>query len=100
MSLRQVDLALPEYPGTEVIGFLYDSDDFADLGQDMIEIRLPLGITINAGWYPEGSKAGKYRVAVRGADGGPPEYRDHVEGAAELIQDLVRSFCPGASARG
>ena len=48
----------------QVVGALYDADDPRDLGEDMIDVSLPNGLLISAGWYPEGSPDGKYVVTV------------------------------------
>ncbi len=34
------------------------------LGEDMVEVKLPNGILIVAGWYPEGDSSGNYRVVA------------------------------------
>ena len=46
-------------------GYLYTSDDVAELGQDMMVIDLPTGVSVEVGWYPEGAANGSYRVCVR-----------------------------------
>src|SRR5688500_409041 len=63
--INKVPLHLPQGCTPETVGFLYDSQDPAELGQDMLEVRLANGVAINAGWYPEGDPQGSYRVAVR-----------------------------------
>ena len=76
----------------EVSGFLYEADDPRVLGQDMVEVRLPMGIHINAGWYPEGDVDGTYVVAVHGAAAIPSSERATASEAAEVIADLVAFF--------
>lgn len=55
---------IPEIPGCTVTGYLYDSDDPHDLGQDMLEIHGQNGVTVDAGWVPEGDPNGAYQIAV------------------------------------
>lgn len=64
MSIQYIDIHIPQQLQCVVVGALYQSDDPYELGQDMLEVRLPNGKHINAGWYPEGSPNGKYRVSV------------------------------------
>jgi len=67
MITRQVIPILPD--GCQVCGFLYESDSRHELGQDMLDVVLPNGILITAGWYPEGDPSGAYQVSVyRGYD--------------------------------
>lgn len=54
----------PEVPGCTVTGYLYDSDDPRDLGQDMLEIHGQNGVTVDVGWVPEGDPDGAYLIAV------------------------------------
>lgn len=87
MTFRRVDIH-PQI-ACEVVGFLYSSDDPRDLGQDMLEVRLPNGIRINAGWYPEGSPAGCYRISVGGAYELPPVEREDIDEVAREIETLI-----------
>lgn len=84
MSFRKVEL----HPSRqcEVVGFLYSCDDPKDLGQDMVEVRLPNGIRINAGWYPEGSSEGSYRISAGGTREVPAAQYDDVD-------EVARSSC-------
>jgi len=49
---------------TLVVGQLVASDDAHDLSQNMIEIELPNGVVVHAGWFPESSADGAYRISV------------------------------------
>jgi len=89
MSFKKYDLSFPECPSCRVIGFLYSSDDTAELGQDMVEVRLPIGVTINAGWYPEGAALGSYLIKVWGAVNLPPVKADDADEAIQLIKYFV-----------
>lgn len=82
----------------EVVGRLYYSNDPRDLGEDMLDVSLPNGLLISAGWFPEGDPDGEYVVTVSaGLDVvGPPyrtkdvnEARVHVESLAKIYSDDV-----------
>jgi hypothetical protein len=51
-------------PGSVVKGSLPETQDPAELVSDMLEIDLPDGRTIDAGWVPEHDPAGSYRVVA------------------------------------
>lgn len=89
MSFRKIEIPLPQHLGCTVVGFLYDSDDFADLGQDMVEVRVPGGITINAGWSPEGSPDGSYVIRTWGNVELPQVGTKDVDEALQAIRALV-----------
>lgn len=58
---------LPEIPiewGCMVTGFLAYSADPQNLGEDMLEIQLPNGIDIYAGWSRETAPEGCYEIQV------------------------------------
>ena len=89
MSFRRVSIHPPSEVTCEVIGFLYSCDDPRELGQDMVEVRLPNGIRINAGWYPEGDPDGCYHVSVGGARELPPSEWDDIDEVAHEIELLI-----------
>jgi hypothetical protein len=62
MITRQVEIIAPQ--GCKVQGFLYESDSKYEQSQDMLDVSLPNGILIIAGWFPDGDPNGKYRVSV------------------------------------
>ncbi len=91
--IKPYQFAMPVNCHVEVVGFLYEADDPADLGQDMIEVRLANGITIDAGWYPEGDRTGSYVVKAwhpRGVEF-PHEVFSNVSDAASAINRLIAS---------
>ena len=51
-------------PECELIGALCESDDPRELSQDMLEIHLPSGISIEAGWVPEADPDGAYELLL------------------------------------
>lgn len=65
--MRPVPFEIPPDWNCEVIGAVYEADDRADranLSEDMLEIVLPNGILISAGWYPDADPDGQYIVTV------------------------------------
>ena len=60
--MKPIDLHL----GDDVIvkGNLYPTKDPVYLREDLLEIDLPSGVTIDVGWYPEGDPEGAYRIVV------------------------------------
>src|SRR5690349_5992719 len=86
-----------QFPDCRVFGQLVESKDPHDLSEDMVEIELPNGILSDAGWYPESSPAGRYRIAAGlGLDSvAPPLFTKDVKGAEEHIRRLVRDFSQG-----
>ena len=51
-------------PTFHLVGAIVQSDDAADLSQDMIDIRLPNGLLVHAGWYPDSDPNGEYRITL------------------------------------
>jgi len=79
----------------EVVGYLYDADDAADLGQTMVEVATPDGTLITCGWIPEGDPNGKYRVSVtHGFRRLLPDYETgDIWAAANKLEHLVAAVC-------
>lgn len=92
--MTPVLLGLP--PGAVVKGMFYQSDDPASLTQDMVEIDLPSGYSVEAGWFPEADPDGSYRVTVfRNYWTNQPErpkYTKSAEQAATMIRELVHRY--------
>lgn len=89
--IRPFYFDLPKDCEASVVGFLYEADDPAELGEDMIEVQLADGISIDAGWYPEGDPNGAYEVSVwhpRGIEL-PREVFSNVSDAAAAINRLI-----------
>lgn len=93
--MTMIHPSVPDNLRCEVVGYLYDSDDPADLGQTMVEVTTPDGTLINCGWIPEGDPKGKYRVTVtRGFERVLPDYEtDDIAAAAKKLEYLVAAVC-------
>jgi hypothetical protein len=63
-----ISLNLPE--GTVVKGMLLRHYDIEDLDQEILEVDLPSGQTIDVGWYPQYDAEGSFQISV---------YRDYWE---------------------
>jgi len=88
---------IPEIPAVlncTLTGYLYDSDDPADLGQTMVEVATTNGILIEAGWIPDGDPNGSYVVTV--TDGMRAVYRPYkttdIREAAKKIESWAAFF--------
>jgi hypothetical protein len=92
--VNPIDLQL----GDDVIvkGCLYPTKDPAYLREDLLEIDLPSGLTIDVGWYPEGDPEGAYRIVVyRGywvQQVIEPITTADTERAVEVIRKLCSTF--------
>jgi hypothetical protein len=87
--IKPFPFELPADCHGEVVGFLYEADDPADLGQDMIEVQLSSGVTIDAGWYPEGAADGAYVVKAwhpRGIECSVESYASVADAAAAITR--------------
>ena len=96
--MRKIDLKLSELGVGQVTqkGQLCVTYDPAYLVQDILEIDLPNGITIDVGWHPESDPSGSFRIVV---------YRDYwsnqltkpiltkeVLEVVESVRQLVREY--------
>ena len=74
-------------PSCRVCGFIYSADDRRQLSEDMLDVILPNGLLVTAGWYPEGDQNGHYWVAAhRGLQEVMPAIES--ETAAQAIVDV------------
>src|SRR5260370_39838846 len=60
--MKPRDLRLPD--GVEVLGELIDTSEPDHLLQDLLQVKLPSGVIIDVGWYPECDPTGHYRVVA------------------------------------
>jgi hypothetical protein len=57
-----INLNLP--PNSIQKGFLYEDYELFELDQDILEIDLPSGLTIDVGWYPQHDPNGAFQIVV------------------------------------
>jgi len=60
--MREIKFNLPD--GATIRGAVYDTEEPAYLREDLIEIDLPSGWTIDVGWIPHEDPTGSYRIRV------------------------------------
>lgn len=77
--------------GIQIIGDLKFSDKPSDLSEDMLEVQLPNGVLVHAGWYPESSPTGCYRITVN-KNGEVAFYSEtfYIWKAREIVEKLTR----------
>ena len=51
-------------PECIVRGDLRESDNTSELSQDMLEVRLPGGLSIEVGWVPDNDPSGAYEILL------------------------------------
>lgn len=93
--MRTIEISLPSDMNCRVYGQLIESNDPFDLSQDMVDVLLPNGLRISAGWYPDGDPNGQYVVLVMSGlslFSGPCESKDVWE-TAETIRELAFAYC-------
>jgi len=90
--IREIHPSIPDE--CRVAGFIVCSDNKLQLSEDMLDIMLPNGLLVTAGWYPDGGEQGRYRVCIhRGYDELiPPLESDDADKAAAAVEMLVRQF--------
>lgn len=95
--MRIIDVIMPTDLGCQVHGSLIASNDPRDLGEDMVDVLLPNGLLISAGWFPESDPKGGYRLTV--ANGlnrfAGPFYLDDVEQTKDALIDFAISYSSG-----
>jgi hypothetical protein len=64
-------------PGTKCRGAIYDTMDSAYLRDDLLEVDLPNGLTIDVSWIPHHDPRGTFRIRV---------FREYV---TEVIETLI-----------
>ena len=63
MTLINLSFLTSRFPDVKINGQIFESKDPILLSEDLLEVSLPTGRTIDVGWYPEHDSAGAYRVA-------------------------------------
>ncbi len=96
--MKPIELNLPKVSlgRIKIKGHLYDTKDPVYLVQDILDIELPNGISIDVGWHPESDITGAYRVVVyRGYWSNQLTEPCRTKGALEvvdIVQRLVKEF--------
>ena len=64
--MKQIKLNLPKLKlgQIKVTGQLWDTQDPVYLDQDILDIKLPNGNSIDVGWHPESDPNGSFRIVV------------------------------------
>jgi hypothetical protein len=101
MSAIRIEDWLPAGSGNITVkgSLLRDYDlrtDLALLDQDILEVALPDGITIDVGWFPENSPNGRFVIRVfrkhrRNIERKPIEAKRPIE-VANVIRELVKEY--------
>ena len=54
----------PFIPGATITGELYPDFDGRNLDQDILQVAMPSGITIDVGWYPSNDANGCFKIVT------------------------------------
>lgn len=80
---------------------LYASKDAGYLLQDLVVVRLPNGVIIDAGWYPEHDPEGEYVIRVYSPNWseqiGPLVTTNRPLEVREIVEDLAKRFSKGVT---
>ena len=85
------DVKIPSEWGCIVRGALYSSDDPDDLSEDMIEVRLPNGMLVCAGWCDSDSRY-EITVTLNGRLIIEPSYTKSAVVAGERIIERIENY--------
>lgn len=89
--MTEYKINFPAAWNCRVSGSVVDSVDPADLSEDMLEVSLPSGILVCAGWEPA---TGQYLVSVvKGLeDIIPPQVERDADSVIQTVGDLVDEY--------
>lgn len=76
------------YPTVTIKGEIFNSKSPVVLSEDLLEVSLPSGRTIDVGWYPEHNPSGSYRVLLYRDHTGYPLKQIRTKDVFEVIQTL------------
>lgn len=62
--MSRIRLNIPADWQCQVVGAIEMSDHPADLSEDMLDVILPNGFLVSAGWIPDGGPNGQYVVTL------------------------------------
>ena len=77
-----------------VVGYMYETDDPRDQGEDMLAVTLRNGVEIDAGWSREGDPNGHFVINVHAGEdriGEPIEVRS-IESAIDDVNTIARLY--------
>lgn len=96
--MKRLNITVPVECDAKIVGFLYDEPVATLRSADMIEILLPNGVLIEAGWHPEGSAAGSYLVtaSLEFEFLVPPMRLSSIYEVRNHIEFLIRYYCRDA----
>jgi hypothetical protein len=97
--MNAINLTLPASWNCKVSGVLYESDDVSELSEDMLEIAVPGGVLVCAGWFDDiRGQAGYMVSAIKGIDDViQPIVEPNAQDAISVIREVVESLRPGNS---
>ena len=93
--MSEIYLNLPA--GAIQKGSLHDDYEIEDLDQEILEIDLPIGLTIDVGWYPQFDRDGAFQIVVYRQFWENREWgRAHAKtpaAASRLVEAVAEYFC-------
>jgi hypothetical protein len=89
--MTNVPITIPPEFGCEVFGVLYWSPNEAEMSEDMLDVRLPNGMIVSAGWNESESEY-QITLTLHGQLIIPPSYTKSVAEAKERILERVQSY--------
>lgn len=94
MNPEKVSFSLP--PGAVKKGVMFNTYEPAYLCEDMLEIDLPSGLTIDVGWCPEEDPKGSFRVVLYHEhwhnQAIPPILSQTIPDVVEIVEMLATRF--------
>jgi len=91
--MRDYPIQFPTSWNCRISGVISESADPNDLSEDMLEVALPSGVLVCAGWTDEGSGGGYLISVIRGLeDVIQPIVDRNAASAVETVQQLVDRY--------
>jgi hypothetical protein len=88
MNPLDLTFLLTAFPRIRINGQIFESQNPIVLSEDLLEISLPSGKTIDVGWYPEHDPTGQYRVLLYRGHTGYALKRIDTRSLFEVLQTL------------
>jgi hypothetical protein len=99
MTGEIVEFSLPE--GATIKGCLFASHNPELLAEDLVEVDLPSGLTIDLGWYPEGEPSGSFQIVLYSEYWGnqiiPPIQKRTIPEVVQTVEELARLYSQSSS---